>query len=138
MIYVDTNVFVYPIIYDETVERKVLEAKKVLIRIAEGSLEAMTASLTWDELTWIVRKTLGSKIAVEEGRKFLEFPNLKIVSVDERVIKEAQRIVERYGAKPRDAIHAGCAIKHRVREIISDDPDFDRIKEIRRVRLGTI
>ena len=60
------------------------------------------------------------------------------MGVDERVIKETQRIVEEYRVKLRDAIHASCAIKNRVREIISDDPDFDRIKEIRRVRLGTI
>ena len=55
MIYVDTNVFVYPIIYDETVERK--------------ALEAMTASLTWDELTWIVRKEIsGVSKSEDSGR----------------------------------------------------------------------
>lgn len=36
------------------------------------------ASLSWDELVWIIRKTLGDQIATQEGRKFLEFPNLKI------------------------------------------------------------
>jgi predicted nucleic acid-binding protein len=137
MYYVDTNVFIYPIIYDET-ERKALNAKNILIKIAEGSLECITASLTWDELTWIIRKTLGVKIAIEEGRRFLKFPNLKIVSVDEKIIREAQKIVEKYKVKPRDAIHASCAVKNKVKEIISDDPDFDKIKEIRRIELDRI
>jgi predicted nucleic acid-binding protein len=67
MIYVDSNVFIYPVIYDEAVEKKALNSKNILIKIAEGTLEAATASLTWDELTWIIRKTLGVKIAIEEG-----------------------------------------------------------------------
>lgn len=138
MIYLDANVFIYPVIYDKTVEKKALNAKNILIKMAEGALKCATASLTWDELTWIVRKTLGTKIAIEEGKKFLEFPNLKILSIDEKVIKEAQKIVERYKLKPRDAIHAGCAIKNNIREIISDDPDFDKIKEIKRIELEKV
>jgi len=129
MIYVDANVFIYPIIYDETIGRRVLNAKNILIKIAEGTLKSATASLTWDELTWIVRKTLGMKVAIDVGKKFLEFPNLKILSIDEKVIKEAQKLVESYNVKPRDAIHVGCAIKNNIKEIFSDDPDFDRIKK---------
>jgi len=135
MIYIDANVFIYPVIYDETVERRVLNAKNILNKIAEGTLRSATASLTWDELTWIVRKTLGMKVAIDLGKKFLEFPNLKILSIDEKVIKEAQKLVESYNVKPRDAIHAGCAIKNNIKEIVSDDPDFDRIKKIKRIGL---
>ncbi len=135
MIYVDANVFIYPVIYDETTEKRALTAKNILIKIAEGTLESATASLTWDELTWIIRKTLGIKIAIDVGRKFLDFPNLKILRIDEKVIKEAQKLVENYNVKPRDAIHAGCAIINNIKEIVSDDPDFDRIKRIKRIGL---
>lgn len=138
MIYLDANIFIYPVIYEESVEKKVLNAKNILIKVAEGTLEGATASLTWDELTWVIRKTLGTKIAIEEGRKFLKFPNLRILNIDERTIKEAQRIAERYGLKPRDAIHVGCAIRNNIKEIISDDPDFDRVKEIKRIKLEMV
>lgn len=47
----------------------------------------MYRELTWDELTWVVRKTLSMKIATKGG-KFLEFSNLRILPVDEKVIKK--------------------------------------------------
>ena len=35
--------------------------------------------------------------------------------------------------KPRDSIHLSCAIERNISEIITDDADFDGIKEITRV-----
>jgi predicted nucleic acid-binding protein len=70
MRYLDSNVFIYPVIADEKTERKAFLAKKILLKIAEGSLEAATASLTWDELIWSVRKISGLEIAIKEERNF--------------------------------------------------------------------
>ena len=84
------------------------------------------------------KENFRQKIAIVEGEKFLEFPNLKILSIDEKIIREVQKIAERYGVKPRDAIHASCAIKNNIKEIISDDPDFDKIKEIKRIKLEKV
>ena len=135
MIYIDSNVFIYPIIADENTEEKSHLSKNVLIKIAEGKLDARTSVLTWDELVWSVKKFIGQEIAKEEGKKFLEFPNLRILNIDENIINEAQKILEEYDLKPRDSIHAACAIKNNIKEIVSDDPDFDKISEIRRIRL---
>ena len=135
MIYVDSNIFIYPVIYDKSVEKKALSARNILVKIAGGLLEAATGALTWDELTWVVRKTLGIKIAIDQGKKFLEFPNLKILPIDEKVIKTAQKIAERYKLKPRDSIHAACALANGIKEILSDDPDFDKVEEIKRIEL---
>jgi len=135
MRYIDSNVFIYPIIYDAEAEPKASIAKEILIKIAAGSLKAATASLSWDEVTWIVRELLGVEVAKAHGRKLLEFPNLRLLSVDEKAVIEAQRLVEKYSLKPRNAIHAGCAIGNNIKDIITDDSDFDAIEEIRRVRL---
>lgn len=134
MKYVDANVFVYPVIYDESKVKEARLAKRVLLRIAKGEIEACTASLTWDELVWVVRRFCGASMAEEEGRRFLRFPNLKILGVN-GVLEEAQRVLERYGLRPRDAIHVACALKNRVREIVSDDEELDKIKELKRIRL---
>ncbi len=138
MYYVDTNVFVYPLIYSESRDRRALYARNILTRIASGELKAATSSLTWDEFTWVILKTLGAQISIEKGREFLSFPNLRILRVDIEVLKKAQVMIERYGVKPRDAIHAACAIANDIREIVSDDKDFDQIKELKRVRLEEI
>jgi len=138
MMYVDSNVFIYPVIYDDRVVKEAKAAKAILLRIAEGELEASTASVTWDELVWVVRRTLGAGVAAREGRKFLEFPNLNVLSVDEKAVAEAQRITEKYRLKPRDAIHIGCAVENKIDKIMSDDPDFDVVKEVSRIRLGAV
>ncbi len=41
--------------------------------------------------------------------------------------------MEKYDLKPRDAIHLSAAIEHSVFTIISEDKDFDKVKEIERL-----
>jgi predicted nucleic acid-binding protein len=133
-VYIDANIFVYAMIYHEQVEEASL-AREVLRRIAKGELEACTPSLTWDELVWTARRLGGPSVARQKGADFLQFPNLKVLSIDDGVLSLAQRIVESYDARPRDAIHVACALKNGVREIVSEDQELDRIREIRRIPL---
>lgn len=135
MAYVDTNVFVYPLIYAQTLEETKL-ATKILHKIAEGGISAQTSSLTWDELVWTVRRFKGAETAQLEGRRLLHFPNLKLLSVD-GVLQLAQVLLEKYNLGPRDAIHIACALKNGITEIISDDKEFDKVKEIKRIGLPT-
>jgi uncharacterized protein len=135
MKYVDSNVFIYPVVADEKTEAKSASAKKILLQIATGRLEAATCYLTWDEAVRVLKKFLGRDLAVAEGKRFLEFPGLKFLRVDGPVVSRAQELVARYEIKPRDAIHAACALENGIREIISDDPDFDDVKELKRVAL---
>jgi len=60
---------------------------------------------------------------------------MEFVNVDETVLTQAQRLMEKYKLGPRDAIHIACALVRKTRCIISDDEDFDKIKEITRVPL---
>ncbi len=133
--YVDSNVFIYAIVADEASEKKALYCKKILLKIAEGELNAATSSLTWDEVVWSVRKLLDAKTSMKEGRELLEFPNLRILNVDHKVLGKAQKALERYSLKPRDAIHAACCLENNIGELISDDPDFDAVSGLSRIRL---
>lgn len=130
MIYIDSNVFIYPVINPES--KKGAAAKDILLKLAKGEIEAVTSSLTWDELVWVIKKSLGFDVAILEGRRFLEFPNVKIISADANVLYYAQKLVETYRIAPRDSIHAATAIMKNTTELISDDDDFDIIKEIKR------
>ena len=133
LLYVDSNVFLYPIVYRlETVE-EAKESKNFLLKISEGSVEACTATITWDEIVWVIRRMFGLKPSIELGRKFLEFPNLKLLSVKRSVILRAQRLMEKYKIKPRDAIHAATALENNIETIVSYDRDFDKLEEIKRL-----
>lgn len=132
MAYLDANVFIYPVIYEAEVISKAKKAKGILKRVEEGRLKAYTSTLTWDEVVWVTSKVLGFSDAINQGVKLLGFPNLGFIEVHETVIAKAQKLLEKYALKPRDAIHAASALQKGLREVISDDREFDRIKEIRR------
>lgn len=133
MKYIDSNIFIYAILGAEP--KIASAAKKILTEIAEGSLPAATSSLTWDEVVWIIKKVLGRIVATEEGKKFLEFPNLKILSVDEHTLYAAQKIIDKCNVDPRDAIHLACCAENNIEQIISDDPDLDKFDGVTRVKL---
>ena len=133
LLYVDSNIFLYPAIYKlETVE-EARESKEFLLKISEGSVEACTATITWDEVVWVVRKIFGLKPSIELGRMLLEFPNLKFLNVKRSVVLRAQSLMEKYKIKPRDAIHAATALENGIETIVSYDRDFDKLEEIKRL-----
>ncbi len=130
--YLDTNVFIYPILYED---RKSKACGEILFKLIKNQFSGFTSFLTWDEFIYTLKKKKGSKIAIKEGEKFLRMPNLVFFKVDENTIFLAQKIMEKYNINPRDAIHAASALTHNIKKIISDDPDFDKIKEIKRIKI---
>ncbi|MEX2706861.1 MAG: type II toxin-antitoxin system VapC family toxin [Candidatus Freyrarchaeum guaymaensis] len=133
MAYFDSNVFIYAVIYSKAVPQAT-EARVILECTEKGLVKAYTSTLTWDELVWVVRKTLGRRDAEDKGRMLLQFPNLKFINVGESTILQAQKLVERYGLKPRDAIHAAAALDKNL-TMVSDDTDFDVVKGLKRISI---
>ncbi len=73
-----------------------------------------------------------------EGKRFLGLPGLNFIKLDRKIIDKAQDLITNYSINPRDAIHAATAIINNISEIISDDSDFDVIKEIKRIPLEKV
>lgn len=129
--YLDANIFIYPILY-ESKDLKYYE--KLFLDIINKKFLVITSLLTWDELVHSIWKKRGRDIAIIEGRKFLKMPNLIFIDVNKNIIAKAQELIENYNIRPRDAIHAATALLNDINEIISDDEDFDKIKEIKRIK----
>lgn len=125
--YIDANIFIQAILRDDC------NAKKVLYKIIKKEINGVTTFLSWDELVYILEKFINKDIAVIEGKKFLIFPNLIFVDIKKEIIMKAQKLIEKYDIKPRDAIHAATAINLDLREIISEDDNFDKVKELKRI-----
>ena len=132
MQYVDSNVFLYPVLYPSDFEPKAKKAKEILVQIENGTLLASTSTLTWDEVVWVTTKLLGKTDGITQGQKILGFPNLKFINVDEEVISQAQALMSKYKLNPRDSIHIASALSKKIKTILSDDADFDQITEIKR------
>lgn len=135
MPYLDSNVFIYPVIYDEETEPRVKKAKEILLKIETGKLSAFTSTLSWDEVVWVVSKVMGRSEGILQGKKLLGFPNLQFVAADENVLAQAQNLMGKYKLSPRDSIHVASALEKRTKSVISDDADFDQVKEIKRTPL---
>lgn len=133
MLYIDSNVFLYPIIYEVGAVEEAKRSRDLLLRIALGDVEACTPIITWDEVVWVVRRALGLEPSMEQGKRFLTFPNLKFLAVKKSIILRAQEILEKYGVKPRDAIHTATVIENKITNIASYDKDLDVIKVIKRI-----
>jgi len=131
--YIDSSVLIYPIIYEEAIVAEAGRCKDLLFKIASGEFEAYTASLTWDEVTWVVRKLSGIDSSLDVGRKLLSFPNLRLLGVKKTTISQAQEIAEKYRLSPRDSIHVATALENRIATVVSYDRDFDSVKEIKRI-----
>jgi len=125
--YIDANVFVQGILRDDN------NSKEVVLKMAKKEFIGVTSALSWDEITFIVKKFLGKQVAETEGKKFFRLPNLIFVDAKKEIILRAQRLFERYNIGPRDAIHVATAIHAGAKEIISGDTDFDKIAEISRI-----
>ncbi len=132
MTYLDTNVFIYDVGNDDQKSKICIEIRK---KVLKKEIKGETSLLTWDEFIHGVRKQYGGSVAIEEGKKFLKFPNLLFLEVDKNIISKAQELMEQYNLRPRDAIHAASALINGINEIISDDSDFDKVKELKRIKL---
>jgi len=135
MVYLDSNVFLYTILHDGSSNPKARRAADILRGVEEGKVKGFSSLLTWDEVVWVVWRLSGYEYALRAGMSMLRIQNMVYVGVDERVILRAQDLMGRHRLRPRDAIHASTAMLVGERELVSDDADFDGVRDIERTPL---
>jgi hypothetical protein len=133
MIYLDSNVFIYATLNTEDIGN---EARSLLGKVQKGHIEACSSSLTFDELVWVVKRNRNIEDAISAGEAFLNMPKLRLVDVDGNLLSIALFLMQKYRLNPRDAIHAASAITERADIMVSEDRDFEQVKEFKRQRLG--
>ena len=130
--YLDSNVFIWPLLYED---KKADICKRIIFSLSKGKFIGYTSILTWDEVVYALRKQQGKFIAKEEGKRFLQLPKLIFIDANYTIVLSAQKMIERYNLNPRDAIHAATALVNGIKEIISDDSDFEKIEGLKRIKL---
>jgi hypothetical protein len=97
--YIDSNIFIYTILYSGDVAEK---SKEYLRRASDGEFKAYTSSLTWDEIAYAVRKVAGVEESIKAGKVLLRMPFIEFLDVDYSICENAQKLVKRYRILPRD------------------------------------
>lgn len=129
MIYIDANIFIFA--FADNSENGEF-SRKILEMIETKKIAAATSSLTIDEVLWALRKEIPQNEAIRACKTILKIKGLKILRVDKTTIFESLDIVSSFNLKPRDAIHVATMNLEGIKEIISEDLDFDKLKDIKR------
>jgi len=129
MLYLDSNVFLYATLNTQEIGNR---ARNLLKQVQSGKEQASSSALTFDEIMWVVKKYRTLENAIIAGETFLNFPNLKLIPVNEDLLAVALDIIKKYGLDPRDSIHGASAILNKVEAIVSTDEHFDKIKGLYR------
>ncbi len=126
------NFFVFALL-DNT--RRGEKARAMQERIIGGE-HAVTSSLTLDELLWVLVKNNRKGLIEDAIDDIYSMPNLTIASVSASAPKNAVKYIKGHNLKPRDAIHLAVMEELGVKDIVSDDADFDRVKGIKRIDIS--
>src|SRR5438067_148523 len=130
MLYLDANVFIYPVLHRGP---KSEAAAALLARVEAGEEPAATSALTLDEVLWVVGKNAGRDVALRHAQLLLDLPHLRIVPVRDTEVRSALDLMRAHRKlSPRDAVHAAAAIGAGIFTIVSDDSDFDPVSELTR------
>jgi len=125
--YIDTNVLVYAFINSE----RLGELCRSIIRDMHiGKIIGLTSCLAFDEFLWSVKK-IKPDLFIDMGKDLLNL-NIKFIDVNKIILHHALDIILNYKLKPRDAIHAATMELNNIKNLISEDSDFDKIGWIKR------
>lgn len=130
MLYLDANVFIYPVLHKGP---KSNAAAELLASVEAGEEEAATSALTLDEIVWVVGKRAGRDVALRTARLVLDVPHLRVLPVRETDVRRALDLLDdERKLSPRDAVHAGVALGAGIYTIVSDDADFELVPALKR------
>ncbi|MBI4141971.1 type II toxin-antitoxin system VapC family toxin [Candidatus Woesearchaeota archaeon] len=132
MIYLDANFFVFALL-DQT--KKGEKARDIQKNIVEGKIRAFTSVLALDEVMWVLIKNNKQHLLRKTIEDIYSLPNLAVREVPSLTALRALSFIENSRLKPRDALHVAVMEHLQVTTILSDDSDFDKVKQIKRQKL---
>ena len=127
MIYIDANIFILAI-----TNRGLLGEKSRKFLKSLQKEKAATSTLTFDEIVWKVLQIKGFDAAIAVANNLIKMENLTWLDVNVSVLLKSADLMRLYRLFPRDSIHAACALNNDIFTIISEDKDFDKIKDLKR------
>jgi len=99
--------------------------------------KAYTDVLVLDEVLYVSHRKYG--VPYETSISFIEsavLPYVSVLNLAEREYQVAVEVVKKHEVRPSDALHVGAMKINGIELIASEDRDFDKIEEIKRLWLG--
>ena len=125
----DTNILIYHILNDAQYGKK---ASSIIKKIEDG--EKILLPLAVLKETLFVLLAHGRTVSdIADMFSVFQTDNITIVADDFSLFMEGLFIAARYNVDPTDGIIVAVMMKHKISEIYSNDPDFDKIPHIKRI-----
>jgi predicted nucleic acid-binding protein len=128
--FIDTNIFLYSVGRDHPLKPG---SVNVIHRIRDGEIAAVINTEIIQEILYHFQSIKQLSIGVKLAQDAVSISS-RILPVEEIDLSLAIELLEAYPKiQTRDAFHAATMIHNGIKEIISTDPHFDLIQEIRRI-----
>jgi len=128
--FIDTNIFLYSVGRDHPLKRG---SVGVIHRIRDGEITAVINTEIIQEILYHFQSIKQLPIGIRLAKDAVSISS-RILPVEETDLSRAIELLESYPKiQTRDAFHAGTMIHNGIKEIISTDPHFDHIHEIKRI-----
>ena len=128
--FIDTNIFLYSIGRDHPLKSASVTAIR---RIRDGQITAVINTEIFQEILYHFQSIKQLPIGVRLAKDAVSLSS-RILPVEEIDLLLAIDLLEAYPKiQTRDAVHAATMIHNGITEIISTDPHFNLIPEIRRI-----
>ncbi len=102
---------------------------RLLQAVAEGKIQIAISGLVLLEVANALRK-YGLEDEVKPVLVSIPALPMQIHSIDSLDVKEAVRLFDSYRISPYDCAHAAIMIREGIRNIISADGEFDKVREV--------
>ena len=133
MFYLDANFFIFAVM---DITEKGECARRLQREIIAGKKQAVTSVAVLDEVMWVLLKNQRKHLIRRVIEDIYAFPHLDIKPIAVSTPLRVVDIMERYGLKPRDALHVAVMEEFYLNTIVSDDADFDKVRGIKRIGLA--
>ena len=128
--FIDTNIFLYSIGRDHPLKPASVTA---IHRIRDGQITAIINTEIIQEILYHLQSIKQLSIGVRLAKDAVSISS-RILPVEEIDLSLAIELLEAYPKiQTRDAFHAATMIHNGIKEIISTNPHFDLIHEVKRI-----
>jgi predicted nucleic acid-binding protein len=127
-LYLDANILIYHL-QDDARYRAVL--RPVFVRVAAGSVGAISSFLTLFEVLVKPYKEGREDIAIQYRERLTTTPNLRLLPLDKVVAGAAAKLRAEFSLKTPDAIQAGTALSASADVFLTNDEGFRRVSALR-------
>ncbi len=131
--FIDSNVLIAYVKEKDLFQK---DSEILLCEIQNGKISAKASSISLMELAYVLKKYKKSNKEINTAiHAVLSINNLEFLPITSDLLREAADFIELYSLSLSDAIIVATLTRLNIREIVSEDSDFDSLPFLKRISM---